>query len=38
MVELFANSENLDQMPHSAAPDLGQHCLPVTLLMVSRLK
>ena len=25
-------------MPHSAASDLGLHCLPVTLLWVSRLK
>ena len=30
MVELFANSEDPDQMPHSAASDLGLHCLPVT--------
>ena len=27
-----------DQMPHSVASDLGLHCLPVTLLGVSRLK
>ena len=25
MVELFANSGDPDQMPHSAAPDLGLH-------------
>ena len=35
MVELFANSGNPNQMPHSAASDLGLHCLPVTLLRVS---
>ena len=35
MVELFANSGDPDQMPHSAAFDLGLHCLPVTLLGVS---
>ena len=28
MVELFANSGDPDQMPHSAASDLGLHCLP----------
>ena len=35
MVELhvFANSEDPDQTPHSAASDLGLHCLPVTLFM-----
>ena len=32
MVELFANSADPDQMQHSAASDLGLHCLPVTLL------
>ena len=37
MVELFANSGDPDQMPHSAASDLGLHCLPITLLGVSRL-
>ena len=37
MVELFANSGDPDQMPHSAASDLGLHCLPITLLVVSRL-
>ena len=36
MVELFANSGDPDQMPHSAASDLGLHCLPVTHLGVSR--
>ena len=38
MVELFANSGEPDQMPHSAASDLGLHCLPNTLLGVSRLQ
>ena len=38
MVEPFANSEDPDQMPHSAASDLGLHCLPNTLLWVSRLQ
>ena len=32
MVELFANSGDPDQMLHSAASDLGLHCLPVTHL------
>ena len=30
MAKLFANSGDPDQMPHSAASDLGLHCLPVT--------
>ena len=38
MVELFANSGDPDQMPHSAASDVGMHCLPVTLLGLSRLQ
>ena len=38
MAKLFANSEDSDQMPHSAASDLGLHCLPSTLLQVSRLQ
>ena len=38
MVELFANSGDPDQMPHSAASDLGLHCLPVTRLGVSSLQ
>ena len=33
-----SNSADPDQMPHSAASDLGLHCLPITLLGVSRLK
>ena len=37
MAKLSANSGNPDQMPCSAAPDLGLHCLPTTLLRVSRL-
>ena len=41
MTELFANSEDPDQTPHSAASDLGLHCLPNTVPMnvvgVSRL-
>ena len=32
MAELFANSEDPDQMPHSVASDLGLHCFPITLL------
>ena len=38
MVELFANSGDPDQTPHSAASDLRLHCLPNTLLEVSRLQ
>ena len=38
MAKLFANSGDPDQMPHSAAADLGPHCLPISLCMVSRLK
>ena len=38
MVALFANSGDPDQMLHSAASDLGLHCLPITLLAVSRLQ
>ena len=38
MVELFANSGDLDQMLLFAASELGLHCLPVTLLGVSRLQ
>ena len=36
--QLFANSGDPDQMPCSAASDLCLHCLPVTLLGVSRLQ
>ena len=38
MAEVFANSEDPNQTPHSAASDLGLHCLPVTLLGVSQLQ
>ena len=38
MVELFANSGEPDQTPHSAASDLGLHCLPITRLRVSSLQ
>ena len=38
MVKLFANSGDPDQMLHSAASDLSLHCLPITLLGVSRLQ
>ena len=37
MDKLFANREDPDQTPRSAASDLGLHCLPITLLGVSRL-
>ena len=32
MDEIFINSRDPDQMPHSTASDLGLHCLPITLL------
>ena len=38
MTKLFANSGDPDQTPRSAASDLGLHCLPSTLLWVSRLQ
>ena len=38
MVELFVNSGDPDQMLYSAASDFGLHCLPLTLLGVSRLQ
>ena len=38
MAKLFANSGDPDQTPHSAASNLGLHCLPITLLQVSRLQ
>ena len=37
MAEVFANSEDPDQMPHSAASDLGLHYLPITLSGLSQL-
>ena len=33
---LKANSVDPDQMPHSAASDLGIHCLPMSLLWGTR--
>ena len=38
MVELFVNSEDPDQTPHSAASDLDLHCLPITIVGVYRLQ
>ena len=38
MAKLFAKGGNPDQTPRFAASDLGQHCLPITLLRVSRLR
>ena len=38
MAKLFANSGDPDQTPRSAASDLDLHCLPITLLQVSRLQ
>ena len=38
MVELFANSGDPDQTPHSVASDLGLHCLLITLVGVTRLQ
>ena len=38
MDKQFAKSEDPDQMLHSAASDLGLHCLQITLLGVSRLQ
>ena len=38
MTQLYANSGDPDQMPLSVASDLGLHCLPITLLGVSRLQ
>ena len=33
---LLANNVDPDQMPHYVAFDLGVHCMPMTLLQVSR--
>ena len=33
-----SNSVDPDQTPHSAASDLGLHCLPMSLLLDARLK
>ena len=38
MAKLFAKGGDPDQTPRFAASDLGQHCLPITLLRVSRLR
>ena len=38
MAKIFANSGDPDQTPHSAASDLGLHCLPITFQGVSRLQ
>ena len=38
MDDLFANSRDPHQTPHCVVSDLGLHCLPVTLLGVSRLQ
>ena len=38
MAKLFANSGDPVQTPRSAASDLVLHCLPSTLLRVSRLQ
>ena len=35
MIELFANSGDPDQMPHSTVSDLGLHCFSFTHLGVS---
>ena len=38
MAKPFSNSGEPDQTLHSVASDLGPHCLPITLLGVSRLQ
>ena len=38
MGKLFANDGDPDQTQHSAASDLGLHCLPIILIGVSRLQ
>ena len=38
MAKLFANSGDPDQTLRCVASDLGLHCLPITLLRVSRLQ
>ena len=38
MAEVFSNSEDTNQMPHSVVSDLGLHCLPITFLGVFRLQ
>ena len=38
MLVFNANSVDTDQTPHSAASDLGRHCLPTSLLWDARHK
>ena len=38
MAEVFEDSEDPDQTSRSVASDMGLHCLPITLLGVSRLQ
>ena len=38
MAKLFANSRDPEKMMLSATSELNLHCLPITLLWVSRLK
>ena len=38
MAEVFANSEDPNQMPRFATSDLDLHCLPFALLGISRLQ
>ena len=38
MTKLLANRGDPDLTPHYAASNLGLHCLPITLLQVSRLQ
>ena len=38
MAKLYANSGDPVETPHSGVSDLGLHCLPITLLRVSRLQ
>ena len=33
---MLANNVDPDQTPHNVASNLGLHCLPMTLLQVSR--
>ena len=38
MAEVFANSEDPDKTPRSAASDLDLHSFPITILGVSRIQ
>ena len=38
MAKQFTNSGDPDQTPYFAASDIGLHCLPISLLGVSRLQ